>query len=212
LLLFTSTAVAAAGHRCGGQVKGPQGSSVGVFIDVADNGTQAAPDVSWTPPGGGDSFPLLFIGYEVAGPGLSHPASVAVASMVKTDPAPASATAEMVVRAGPQSWRKPWRMFAQAMADDHAGKPAAGIPKGGKPVGFFGMVPLAFRGRDNATLLTALDGLASVEVSVEGDRKEHLGVRTYDLSDTKARDALFAQAFIAAKHAAETPSACPAAQ
>jgi hypothetical protein len=75
------------------------------------------------------------------------------------------------------------------------------------------MVPIAFeapgRPSSNPDLLAALASARRLDVRVQGDAPGELfGQAGFDLSDLKARDALYADAAAQAEAAARTPKTC----
>lgn len=204
----------AAAATCHGVVKGSRNDEVQVSLEVGDDGAVSDAYVQWRPPSASAApFPFLTLTYPLDGERLGALESVTVAAVVEHgDSAPKSRKAEIRLALASRSWARPWRMFegyaAEARAGAEPGKPD-------KAVAFYGVVPLAWVGEGedepgNLDLIAAAGRGGTATIAVVGDRAERFGERTYDLSDTAARDALLAAALVEAREAAKTPQRCEA--
>ncbi len=196
-LAFASAAEAR--HICRGKAHA-HSAVFHVDLEYSDDGRPIGRHASWTPPGEGLGPPLLIINYELPGDTLGPPVAVSAVVIVPAGPQTRSNHANVVLQAPDgASLREPFMQFGQQIATLRGRGVTAAVT---------GLVTLADR-KQNAAWLAKLEQ-GKFDLSVEGDRDERFQSRTFDLTDTAARDALFTQAYSEATQAAKTPLACEA--
>jgi hypothetical protein len=229
LALAATTPAFAAGRACTAKAEGALGDSVQVDFTVGAGGVAGDRQVEWSPPSKDKGLsPMLSIFYALDGAKLGEPTALAVGGMIEMDKLPKDDDAAMVVRLDGDSKSAvvtPWNMYHQNIKALRAGS-APGVPPGGKPAGFYGVVPIASAGTAgqpprNAELLAKLAGAKAMDVLIVGakvtrDAAGHtsgsltdmIAGKLYDLSDHAGRDALLAKALADAQDMAKHPERC----
>jgi hypothetical protein len=209
LAAATILAAAGAAHaeswQCSAQAQAPNGAVMSVDETVSDSGAVSDVSARWQPPAEKDGFPALNIVYAPDANGLGAPTAVLVMHLVSADPLPRSPEASMAIHGESGAvWMRPWGLYAHNM------RQLGAVPKGAQQVGFFGAVPMAFRGDGkepalNQGLLDAIPTTPQLRVTIDGSLGERLGERTFQLSDTAARDTMYRQVSADLEAAAKDP-------
>jgi hypothetical protein len=210
--LGLAQAQAAPKVSCRGEAKGPGQSGVDVYLDLDGKGQVVSRTVSWTPPSGEPGlFPIASLGYYGAGPVLAAPNRLGVFAFADFEKgAPRSDNVEVQAVVDGRAFQVPWRYYAANIAEVRRQLAHPGDRQLG---GLSGAIPLAYQSAGdepiNPDILPLLAAGRTLEVRLNGDAAgESFGARTYDLTDLKARDALYVEAAAKAEAAARTPKTC----
>ncbi|HXV01912.1 MAG TPA: hypothetical protein VG166_15560 [Caulobacteraceae bacterium] len=151
--------------------------------------------------------PGLVFDFGMMGRSVSAPSGLSVLAVVSLRPPPKAKRANIVLLLdGTEKARRPWQMYARAMA--------APVNPSKTPTAFVGIVPFYPRDDEDAGLKTILAAIgrpgATLEARIIGDDSSILSDGTFPINqpavrDTMAVNALLDQALILAK----TPTRCP---
>lgn len=210
--LAAGQAAAAPSVSCQGSAEGPNHSAVEVFLQVDGRGQVVSRTAAWTPPAvQAEVFPIVSIDYYEPGPVLAAPNRLGVAALADLQKAPPqSNNVEITATVDGRAFRVPWRYYAANIAEArrqlaHPGRQTLSALTGVIPVAFqkAGEEPL------NPELLALLATGKMLDIRLAGDAAgESFGAKSFDLTDLKSRDALYAEATAKADEAAKTPSKC----
>ena len=211
--LLSATSDPTTGHQlyqCSNQVLGKPPPEVLVQLRADEAGAIDRIAAAWTPPGDISQGPLVRFVYAIDGQRLlPTPRALSVIAMVRYTSAAMPKTAQIVLALnGTELLRRPWSGYAKSVASPLP--PQAQ----GRPIGFFGLIPISANGGDqDAGLRTLLADVgqpgAVIGVRIVGDDGSIIGQATYPVDRPAILDKATLEGAIAgAMEAAKIPAQC----